>query len=115
MKRSYYAETIEGFLGASPDAILGELVRGNNADGATLDRSQSEAWLEQIRILKSALPPYRTHGRIYFEYSIPRLGKRIDVVALIGSVIFVLEFKIYEDAFSSYAVDQVWDYALDLK
>ncbi|MCK7516270.1 MAG: hypothetical protein MZV64_00340 [Ignavibacteriales bacterium] len=54
-------------------------------------------------------------GSIYFEYSIPRMGKRIDVVLLIGSAIFVLEFKVGEKEFSSYAIDQVWDYSLDLK
>src|SRR5690348_9322519 len=107
MKRAYYAEAIETFLNASPDAILGELVRGSNADGATLERSQSEAWLEQIRILKSALASHRNQGKVYFEYSIPRLGKRIDVVAVICSVIFVIEFKIGDKSFSTYAIDQV--------
>lgn len=43
------------------------------------------------------------------------MGKRIDVILLIGPVIFVLEFKIGEKEFTSYAQDQVWDYALDLK
>ena len=37
------------------------------------------------------------------------------LVLLIGPVIFVLEFKIGEKEFLSYAIDQVWDYALDLK
>ena len=43
------------------------------------------------------------------------MGQRIDVVVIIGAVIFVLEFKVGEKEFKSYAVDQVWDYALDLK
>ena len=54
-------------------------------------------------------------GEILFEYSIPRMGKRIDVVLLIKHVIFVLEFKVGEKEFTSYAIDQVYDYALDLK
>ena len=54
-------------------------------------------------------------GAIFFEYSIPRMGRRIDVLLIIDSVIFVLEFKIGECEFPSYAIDQVWDYALDLK
>ena len=33
---------------------------------------------------------------IYLEFSIPRMGQRIDVVLLIGAVIFVLEFKVGE-------------------
>ncbi len=54
-------------------------------------------------------------GSIYFEYAIPRMGRRIDVVLLIKSAIFVLEFKVGECEFNSYAIDQVFDYALDLK
>jgi Uncharacterized conserved protein (DUF2075). len=59
------------------------------------------------------LPGY--HGKIYFEFDIPRMGKRIDVVLLIKSVIFVLEFKVGESDFNTAAIDQVWDYAIDLK
>jgi len=43
------------------------------------------------------------------------MGRRIDVVLLIGSTIFVLEFKVGEKEFTSNAIDQTWDYALDLK
>ncbi len=67
----------------------------------------------QIIILKSILKPYQ--GAIYFEYSIPRMGRRIDAVVIIQHVIFVLEFKIGETDFLNSAIDQVWDYALDLK
>ena len=79
----------------------------------TLEQTQRDAWLEEISILHKTLSYHQ--GSIYFEYSIPRMGKRIDVVLLIGPVIFVLEFKIGEKEFTSYARDQVWDYALDLK
>jgi len=34
---------------------------------------------------------------------------------LLGPVVFVIEFKVGESAFERAAVDQVWDYALDLK
>ena len=54
-------------------------------------------------------------GQIYFEYSIPRIGHRIDVLLVIDSVIFILEFKVGEKTYTSYAIDQVTDYALDLK
>ena len=43
------------------------------------------------------------------------MGRRIDVLLLIGPAIFVLEFKVGEQEFTAYGVDQVWDYALDLK
>src|SRR5947209_19344297 len=109
MNRYYYAETIAKFIQQSASEILGELVQGSITDEPT----QKDAWLEEISLLKSVLQPYSDRGKVYFEYSIPRLGKRIDVVALIGAVIFVLEFKVHEKVFTSYALDQVWYYALD--
>lgn len=52
---------------------------------------------------------------LIFEYNIPRLGKRIDVVLLLRGIIFCLEFKVgQKDALQS-DVEQVMDYALDLK
>jgi hypothetical protein len=110
MKREYYSDSITNFLNTKPDEILGKLVRNNNFD---LGQNQRNAWLEQISILHKVLACHQ--GSIYFEYSIPRMGKRIDVVLLIGPVIFVIEFKIGEKEFTSHATDQAWDYALDLK
>ena len=74
---------------------------------------QKGAWTQEIRILKNVLE--NEEGRIFFEYSIPRMGRRIDVVLIIKNVIFVLEFKVGEKDFNQSAFDQVWDYALDLK
>ncbi len=110
MNRAFYSESISNFLVASGDEILGVLATNNQF---SLEQTQRDAWVEEIRILQSTLSPFE--GTIYFEYSIPRMGKRIDVVLLIGPVIFVLEFKVGERAFTRAAIDQVWDYALDLK
>jgi len=110
MRREYYSDTISDFLKRNNDEILGKLAQGNDF---ALEQMQRDAWLEEIRILKTVLQPYS--GSIYFEYSIPRMGKRIDVVVVVNSVLFVLEFKVGEKEFPSYAIDQVWDYALDLK
>jgi hypothetical protein len=110
MNRSYYSNSISNFLNSSPDEILGKLASVNDFD---LLQTQRDAWKNEISILQKVL--IRKIGAIYFEYSIPRMGKRIDVVLLIGPVIFVVEFKIGEDKFTSFAIDQVWDYALDLK
>ncbi|HNW78174.1 MAG TPA: DUF2075 domain-containing protein [Candidatus Competibacteraceae bacterium] len=110
MKRWHYGSTIGEFLLASEQEILGKLVEKH---AFSLEQTQRNAWAEQISILKNTLGPYA--GRIYFEYSIPRMGKRIDVVLLIESVVFVLEFKVGEKEFPVCAIDQVFDYALDLK
>ncbi len=115
MNRAYYSDTITQFLARSPDEILGQLVRGARADGWSAETSQTDAWLEQIALLKEILVPYRDEGAIYFEYAIPRLGSRIDALALIRSVIFVIEFKTGEEDFTASAFDQASDYALDLK
>lgn len=110
MKREYYSDSLGNFLTTKSDDIFSKLAMSNEF---ALEQSQRDAWLEEINILQAVLSPYQ--GSIYFEYSIPRMGKRIDAVILIGPVIFVLEFKIGEKEFTSYAIDQVWDYALDLK
>ncbi len=110
MDRAYYSNSIDCFCKSKSDKIIGELATNNQF---SLEQTQRDAWQEEINILQETLVSY--HGSIYFEYSIPRMGQRIDVVLLIGAIIFVLEFKIGEDKFTSYAIDQVWDYALDLK
>ena len=110
MKRDYYSDSIESFLKSSSEDILGKLAMSNEF---SLEIDQRMAWLEEISILKNALVHYK--GRIYFEYSIPRMGQRIDVVLLIRHMVFVLEFKIGEHEFLSHAIDQVHDYGLDLK
>jgi hypothetical protein len=112
MKRAYFHDSIDGFLEESTDSILGKLAR---AGSFSVESNQRDAWVSQIEILRNVLPPYRNSGSIYFEYSVPRLGKRIDVVLLIGPVLFVLEFKVGEREFTAHAIDQVYDYALDLK
>ena len=110
MDRAFYSSSISDFLARSPDEILGVLTRVSDFD---VEQSQRDAWLEEIRILRSALQPFE--GSIYFEYSIPRMGRRIDVVLIIGAAVMVVEFKVGEKDFPLHALDQVEDYALDLK
>jgi hypothetical protein len=110
MNRAYYSATIKDFLITYPEIIVGKLAINNTF---SLEQLQREAWIEEINILHRSLRNFQ--GMIYFEFSIPRMGQRIDVVLLIESVIFVLEFKIGEKLFTQYASDQVWDYSLDLK
>jgi hypothetical protein len=110
MKRDYYSSSIAQFLETSTDEILGILTRNS---GFAVEPAQRDAWLEEIRILKDVL--HNFEGHIYFEYSIPRMGKRIDAVLIIGTALFVLEFKVGEHRFTSYAINQAYDYAVDLK
>jgi hypothetical protein len=110
MNRYFYSNTTDGFVQSSVEQITGELVL-NSRFGA--DAPQIEAWKRQIEILQPLLG--KTDGRVFFEYSIPRMGRRVDVILVIRNVVFVIEFKVGEKEFHSYAVDQVCDYALDLK
>ena len=110
MQRAFYSDSISNFLAQSPEEIMGILATNNTF---ALEGTQRDAWQEQILILQGVLGPHQ--GTIFFEYSIPRMGKRIDALLLIGAVIFVLEFKVGERDFTAYALDQVCDYALDLK
>ena len=95
MNRAYSSDSISEFLCVSTDEMVGRLTQG----GGDVVKAQSNAWAEEIRILREVLQG--REGYIYFEYSIPRMGRRIDVVLLIGAVIFVLEFKVGGDLFSA--------------
>jgi hypothetical protein len=110
MTRSYYRATLSEFLAASSNEILGVLT--GNSDFPVVEE-QRDAWIVEIQLLQDVLKKY--DGTIYFEYSIPRMGRRIDVLLLLECVIFVLEFKVGDYRFSSDAKDQVFDYGLDLK
>jgi len=110
MLNYYFKDTIESFLLMSTEEIMGFISIKNQFDSTT---NQNKSWELQIPILKKALDGYR--GTIFFEFSIPRMGKRVDVLVIIDNIVFVIEFKVGEHTFLHYHVDQVWDYALDLK
>ncbi|HTA28557.1 MAG TPA: DUF2075 domain-containing protein [Bacteroidia bacterium] len=110
MNRAYYSDTIISFLDSPNELIVGTLASANEF---ALEQTQRDAWTEEISILKEVLKGF--NGKIYFEFSIPRMGKRIDVLLLINHIIFVLEFKTQGKEYNSNAIEQVWDYALDLK
>lgn len=112
MKRCFYDDSIAGFLARKDEEILGVLSKDNTFD---LTIEQRDAWMEEIGVMKSVLHELGVQGHIIFEYTIPRLGKRIDVTLLIKSIVFCLEFKAGEDCFNANDKEQVWDYALDLK
>ena len=109
--RAYYTADREKFFSDSDDQILGELARANTF---ALDLEQKGAWLQQIPILRNALMAIDAFT-LYFEFTIPRMGKRADAVVVIGDCIFITEFKVGSEGFDRHAIEQVEDYALDLK
>lgn len=111
MHRAYYASSIPDFLAAEDEWILGQLLIHDEFETTDL---QKNAWREEISILKSQLAVF-PNGSIIFEYTIPRIGHRIDVVCIIEGIIFLLEFKVGGNEYKKSTDDQVMDYALDLK
>lgn len=110
MSRAYYFNSISGFIADSENHILGELASKHEF---SLEAQQRNAWLTQIRCAKNWLQT--VDGHIAFEFAIPRMGKRIDCVVISGAAIFAIEFKVGASSFERHAIDQVMDYALDLK
>ncbi len=109
--RAYYTADKSKFFSDSEAHILGELTQGH---AFALELAQKGAWQQQVAILRGALkdlPEFTLH----FEFAIPRMGKRADAVLVVGDCIFVIEFKVGSDVFDRYAIEQVEDYALDLK
>ena len=111
MLRAYYGKSIVDFIQEDNLNILGTLAKNHGYQ--TLEKSQQNAWERQITILKSQLAELT--GYIYFEFSIPRMGKRVDNIVILGDKIFLLEFKIGSEQYDKHAIDQVIDYALDLR
>ncbi|WP_035595462.1 DUF2075 domain-containing protein [Hyphomonas polymorpha] len=111
LQTSYYHAPLATFLTTPRDTILGELSRSHHF---ALEGTQRDAWLVQIDLLQQALAGLDS-GTIFFEFAIPRMGKRADVVLLLAGIVFVIEFKVGSDTFDRAAIDQVHDYALDLK
>ena len=108
--RFWYGASTEEFLATEPRAIVGDLSRRS---GFAVLPTHTRAWLTEIDILQTELQGLT--GSIFFEFNIPRMGRRIDVVLVIRPVIFAVEFKVGEKTFDRSAIDQVWDYGLDLK
>lgn len=111
MQRAYYSSTIEDFLVDHTNKILGELTRHHSH---ALEDLQKNAWIDQIQILKQNLSIYPS-GHIFFEFSIPRMGKRVDNIVIIDDIIFIIEFKVGSSSYVTADIEQVLDYALDLK
>lgn len=111
--RYYYSNTISDFLNQESEEIVGKLTL---ASPHKVDNETKGSWLDEISVMKSILPQYSGRGSVFFEYSIPRMGRRVDIVLLIDGLVFVLEFKTGTEQINHReAIIQAWDYALDLK
>lgn len=110
VKRSYYSNDIHSFLNQDNYSIFGEITTNDQFSAEDL---QKNTWNREIEILKRELSQF-LDGYIIFEYTIPRIGNRIDNIVIYKGIIFLLEFKVGEKKYPSYAIEQVTDYAFDL-
>jgi hypothetical protein len=110
MNSAFYCSSIQELVNQASETILGLLAKSNPF---ALDALQRNAWLTQIEIARAQFGGLE--GWIAFEFAIPRMGKRADVVLITAGIVFVIEFKIGSRKFDAAALDQVVDYALDLK
>ncbi|NOQ31881.1 MAG: DUF2075 domain-containing protein [Helicobacteraceae bacterium] len=111
MQRSYYSNNLSNFIQEDTNKILGELARHHNH---ALEDLQKNAWIKQIELLKQVFYNY-ADGHIFFEFSIPRMGKRVDNIIIIKDSIFIVEFKVGSSTYDNIAIEQVIDYSQDLK
>ncbi len=110
LPRAYYNAQVSEFLATAPDEVLGALTA--NSEFA-VELPQRDAWQSEILLMRHAL--CGSSGAIWLEFNIPRMGRRADVVVISGGIIFVIEFKVGACTATIDDLNQVWDYALDLK
>ncbi len=110
--RAYYSAAITTFLSQSTAEILGTIHSNDISAETTIQ--QSNTWEIEVGLLKEQLKDFG-EGRIIFEYTIPRMGKRVDVVLLYKNIVFLMEFKCGDTEYRQSTYDQVYDYALDLR
>ena len=111
-RRYGYGQALPRFLLADLELVVGELSRRS---AFSIDQMQVDAWAGSIECLREVLAPWAAEGHLYLEFDVPRLGRRIDAVLVLRYAVFVIEFKINAKAFFAADLDQVVDYALDLK
>jgi len=109
--KSYYYNHISKFIKEDPLLIVGKLIESS----FEANKNQTDAWLQQIKLLQEKLKVNNLEGYIAFEYNILRLGKRIDVILIIKDIVFVLEFKNGKNVFTTEDAQQTEDYALNIK
>src|SRR5690606_12457268 len=91
MLNYYYKSSISTFVKKSTEEIIVSITIANQFDST---RNQNSSWELQIPILKEAL--LGNEGTIFFEFSIPRMGKRVDAIVIIKNIVYVIEFKVGE-------------------
>ena len=94
--RCLYSNTFIGFINDTDMSVFGVLSDSYHGD---VNTNQRDAWKGEITLMKAVLSILEDKdGKIVFEYDIPRLGKRIDVVLLYKGIVFCVESKLEKPA-----------------
>ncbi len=112
MSRYLYKNTFQNFIDEDDESVLGTII--DNSGNTNESLLQINAWKEEIKILDEVLFGL-DEGTVAFEYTIPRMGSRVDNVLLYKGMVYLLEFKVGETVYRNHEIEQVMDYALDLK
>ena len=110
LSRAWYVADINDFLKISDDVVLAQLLRSTTF---SVIQTQRDAWLDTLPLLRTALEGCQ--GKLYLEFAIPRMGRRVDAIVLMHGVVLVVEFKIGAGDFLRDDIEQAYDYALDMK
>lgn len=113
INRAFYTSKVRSFLNTDIMSISGKISASHTQ---VLQHQQSRAWGAEINVLKKELSScVDDNAYIFFEFMIPRMGRRADVVLVFKGVIFVIEFKVGAQKVNRADLRQAHGYALDLK
>lgn len=111
MQRAYVSVNTQTLPQVSDAELLGQLTAGLPFSLEPAQRSAWEFQIEHLRQIALKLPP----AHFFLEFLIPRMGRRADLIVVVGGLVFVIEYKVGSRGFDRSSADQVYGYALDLK
>lgn len=111
MYRAYLSINAADVTKHSDSDLLGQLAKKLPFAIEPQQRAAWEYQISDLRVLAEALAA----AHFFMEFLIPRMGRRADLIVLLGGVIFVIEYKVGSSRFNRSGLDQVYGYGLDLK
>jgi len=103
MYRAYLSVRAAEVPASSDSDLFGQLAKRLPF---AIEPQQRAAWEYQIghlRTLAAALPD----AHFFMEFLIPRMGRRTDLIVILGGIIFVVEYKLGATQFERHGLDQV--------
>jgi len=105
---------------SSVEEMIDVLVGRAGRRGFNIQREEILAWRTTLTLVIEAFDEISesadlTHCQVLFEYEIPRRGRRIDVVLILGTRVAVIEMKVGANRFDRAAMLQLVDYIRDLR